>query len=122
MKDGLYNRGAYGLPAGAAEVFAWARAELHYSVHAYAESHADRYGVPALPGSIEVVADDVVEVQVEGGQPVKGIVRFPYDDKLDLVFVLKVLNRPGEFFVKTVWFNQASDKHRSLRLAPYSKP
>ena len=122
MKDGLYNRGAYGLPAGAAEVFSAPRVELHYGMHAHAESHADRYGVAALPGSIEIIADDVVEVQVEQGEATKAIVRFPYDDKLDLVFVLKSISPAGHFFVKTVWFNQASDKHRSLRLAPYSKP
>jgi hypothetical protein len=91
-------------------------------MHAYAESHADRYGVPALPGSIEIAAEDVVEVQIENGGAAKAIVRFPYDDNMDLVFVLKPISPVGHFFVKTIWFNRASDKHRTLRLAPYSRP
>ena len=122
MKDGLYNRKAYGLPAGAAEAFVGARVELHYAAHAYEESKADLNGVAALPGSIEIIADDVVEVQIERGHPAKAIVRFPYDDVLDLVFVLKPISPAGHFFVKTVWFNRADDKHRSLRLAPYARP
>lgn len=121
MKDGLYNRAAYGLPAGAAERFAGGRVPLVYAAHAYEESKADRYGVAALPDAIEIAHEDVVEVQVDGGQPVKAVVRFPYDDVLDLVLVLKVDQSIG-FFVKTVWFNRADDKHRTLRLAPYSHP
>jgi hypothetical protein len=122
MKDGLYNRKAYGLPAGAAEVFVAPAVDLDYAAHAYAESKADRYGVAELPGSIEVIAGDVVEVEVRGERPVKAVIRFPYDDNLDLVLVLIVLSNRRSFFVKTVWFNQASDNHRTLRLAPYSRP
>jgi hypothetical protein len=122
MKDGLYNRGAYGLPSGAAERFAAPVAELIFGAHAYEESKADRYGVATLPDSIEIAPQDVVEVQVEAGQPAKAVVRFPYDDNLDLVLVLRPNGKSNRFFVKTVWFNQASDKHRTLRLAPYSRP
>lgn len=122
MKDGLYNRAAYGLPAGAAERFAHPVAELVFGAHAYEESKADRYGVAALPDSIEIALEDVVEVQVENFQPAKAVVRFPYDDVLDLVLVLRPNGKPNRFFVKTVWFNRADDKHRTLRLAPYSRP
>lgn len=118
MKNGLYNRAAYGLPSGAAERFSGARVELMYGAHAYQESHADRYGIAELPGSIEILPQDVVEVQVENFTPVKAIVRFPYDDRL----VLVPQPNARTFFVKTVWFNQASDSHRTLRLAPYSRP
>lgn len=124
MKDGLYNRAAYGLPAGAAEVFAHPVANLAYGPHSLAESREDRYGVADLPGSIEILAEDVVEVQVLNGRPIKAVVRFPYDDALDLVLVLVNVSLANtvNLFVKTCWFNQASDKHKTLRLAPYSKP
>jgi hypothetical protein len=121
MKDGLYNRGAYGLPSGAAEVFAATIATLDYANHALEESRADRYGIAELPGSLEIQSGDVVEVEVRGGSPVKAVVRFPYDEKLDLVLVL-LPRTAARYFVKTVWFNQLSDKHRTLRLAPYSRP
>lgn len=95
--------------------------DLHFGPHAMSEAKADRYGVAELPRSIELVAEDVVELEVAAGKVAKLIVRYPYDDQLDLVLVL----RPGknsEFFVKTCWFNRVSDNHRTLRLAPYSRP
>jgi len=120
MKDGLYNRGVYGLPAGVAEKFVAPVIDLHYARHAYEESKADRYGVPELPSQIELVAQDVVEVLVQLGNVAKLIVRYPYDDKLDLVLVLVPLaNAPRNFFVKTLWFRTSIARSR---LAPYSRP
>lgn len=120
MKNGLYNVGAYGLPAGAVDRFAAPVVSLEYGNHAFRESREDRYGIADLPGSIEIAPEDVVEVLVENFQPAKAVVRFPYDDRMDLVLV--VIPRGEKLFVKTVWFNLASDNHRTLRLAPYSKP
>jgi hypothetical protein len=119
MKNGLFNVGAYGLPAGAAEGLV-GRIKLQYGLHAFRASRDDRYGRADLPDEIEPQAGDVVEVEVANGNPVKAVIRYPYDDVLDLVLVVI----PGAFnyFVKTVWFNAASDNHRTLRLAPYSRP
>ena len=119
MKDGLYNRGAYGLPAGAAEGLAGS-ITLEYSAHARQESRADRYGIAELPEGIILEAEDVIEVEVFQSAVCKAVVRFPYDDKLDLVLV--VIPKLTNYFVKTCWFNQASDNHKTLRLAPYSRP
>lgn len=119
FKNGLFNRRAYGLPVGAAEMLA-GQIRLSYGLHARIEAHADRYGVAELPEGIEILAEDVVEVQVELGSVSKAVIRFPYDDLLDLVLV--VIPGLQQYFVKTCWFNRVSDNHKTLRLAPYSRP
>jgi hypothetical protein len=122
MKDGLYNRGAYGLPARSAEAFAGI-VELHYARHAHDEHLVETLGTDLLPSSIDIQENDVVEIQVSNGTVAKGIVRYPWDDGRDLCFVLvPYKNTVNHFFVKTVWFNLVSDKHRTLRLQPFSRP
>lgn len=119
MKNGLYNRRAYGLPAGAAEGIV-GRLKLRYGSHAFRAGRDDRYGLADLPEEIEPVAADVVELEVFSGAVCKAVIRYPYDEELDLVLV--VIPRASDCFVKTVWFNRVSDTHKTLRLAPYSKP
>lgn len=118
IKDGLFNRRAYGLPAGAAEGLA-GNVVLNYSAHARQEAHADRYGVAELPDGIELESQDVVEVEVFQGAVCKAVVRFPYSDDLDLVLVVV----PGikNYFVKTCWFNRANDNHKSLDRSKYNR-
>lgn len=119
MKDGLYNK-ALGLPAGAALLWA-GRLELQYANHAQAERNAENYGSAELFSSADFESKDVVEVQVQNGQPVKAVVRFPYSDNLDLCMVI---NTPasGRAFVRTVWFNAVDDKHHTLNRSLYNRP
>lgn len=109
-----------GLPQGAAALW-HGLINLRYGSHAQNEANRDRYGKAELFGSAEFCAADVVEIEVKAGQPVKAVLRFPYDDTLDLVMVLTTPLR-GEAFVKTVWFNEAADNHQTLDRSKYRKP
>ena len=119
MLDGKYHK-QLGLPKGSAELWA-GRLQLRYGNHAQSEADVDRYGRAELFGEAEFEAADVVEVEVAQGQPVKAVLRFPYDDDKDLVMVLQRPERSVSF-VRTVWFNLVSDKHRSLDHSKYRKP
>ena len=117
--DGKYHRDAGGLPVGALAQFVGIL-NLRWSNHAQKEADVDRYGAAEHFGSGEFALADFFEVTVEGGRVVWAVARYPYDDRKDLVMVL---GRPanGEAFVKTVWFNLVSDKHRSLDRSKYRK-
>lgn len=118
MLDGKYHK-QLGLPKGSAELWAGVL-DLRYGHHAQSEADVDRYGRAELFSSAEFKASDVVEIEVEGGSPVKAVLRFPYDDTLDLVMVLQRPER-GVSFVRTVWFNKASDNHKSLDRSKYNR-
>jgi hypothetical protein len=118
MKDGLYHRDI-GLPAGMAALWQ-GMLDLSYGHHAQSESSLDRYGkLPTFP-AVEFEAGDVVEIEVRAGEAVKAVLRVPLDDSRDLVYVLL---RPvaGRSFVKTVWFNEARDSHRTLDRSKYCR-
>lgn len=118
IKNGRYHK-LLGLPAGAAQLWA-GQLNLRWGYHAQKEADIDRYGKAEQFGSAEFQASDVVEVTMENGKPVWGVARFPYSDDLDLVMVLGVPVN-GEAFVKTVWFNKASDSHRTLDRSKYQR-
>lgn len=122
IKDGLYHK-EIGLPAGAVNPWCDLDLELVYSEHAKKAADDDRYGsVPRLDIA-GFAPHEVVEVQVENGQPVKAVLRIPCDNRPGLDMVLVIL-RPeaGKALVKTVWFNIRSDKHFTLRRQIYSRP
>jgi hypothetical protein len=118
IKDGRYHK-LLGLPAGAAALWA-GKLNLRWGHHAQKEADIDRYGKVEQFDSGEFEASDIVEVTMEAGQPVQGVARYPYSDNLDLVMVL---GKPEAdvAFVKTVWFNQASDNHKSLDRSKYNR-
>ena len=119
MNDGLYHKNL-GLPRGAAVLWAGCL-KLQYSRHAQNESNRDRYGAVPLYPEVEFESADVVEIEIRQGQPVKAVLRFPLDDsKLDIVYVLTCPEH-GQAFVRTVWFNQAQDTHRTLDASKYRR-
>ena len=122
MKDGLYHK-EIGLPACAEVPWCSSEIELIYSEHAKQAADDDRYGsVPRLDIA-EFARHEVIEVQVENGQPVKAVLRIPCDNRPGLDMVLVIL-RPeaGKALVKTVWFNEVSDKHHTLNRSLYRIP
>lgn len=119
MKDGLYHK-QLGLPPGVAALWA-GDIGLQYGRHAQSEASLDRYGKLPLFPAVEFEAGDVVEIEVRQGEPVKAVLRVPLDDKKDLVYALSLPVR-GEAFVRTVWFNDANDSHRTLDRSKYVKP
>jgi hypothetical protein len=91
---------------------------LRYGGHARQESLADRYGNIKLPDAIDIRKGDIFEVGVVGNMVTKMAVRFPYDEKHDIVLVIQ----PADGFVRTVWANEKSDTHKTLNLSKYADP
>jgi hypothetical protein len=123
MRDGLYNRGAYGLPKGAADTFT-GRQFLDYAKHAK-DAIKDELTREGLPGQIDIEAGDVVEVLVLNNDVIKAVIRWPFDDVQDLCLVIEPARSPaarGCVFVRTVWFNAVSDTHAPLNKTVFSHP
>ena len=90
--------------------------KLRYSNHATAEALFDRYGKITLPASVDVRKGDTFEVEATNNVVSKMAVRFPYDATRDIIIVL----HPVDGFVRTVWFNLKTDKHKTLDRSKYS--
>lgn len=120
MRSGLYHK-EVGMPAKALEAWLGQQA-VKLSDHARQACLNDRYGKIDLHDgdSIEVEAEDIFEVEVLHGKPVKAMVRLAYDDARDMILAL-VIPSEGVAVVKTVWLNMASDKHVTLKKELYNK-
>jgi hypothetical protein len=93
---------------------------LLYSRHALSAAMEDQYGVPSLPKTLTIRANQVIELETEAGRVKKLVIRIPYDSNRDLVLV--VIPETFDARVKTVWFNKTNDQHRTLRRELYVKP
>lgn len=110
MKDGLYHY-QVGMPISPAQKLI----KLVYSEHAKHQMIDDRYGVIVPPVAVDLSKCKIIEMEVEDNQPIKLVVRTRYNNKLDLCIVVNT----KDGFVRTVWFNQASDRHNSLDRSKY---
>ncbi len=91
-----------------------------YSPHALRAAQDDRYGeAKKLPTHVDMSKADLFEIEVENNKVIKAAVRTHYDDKLDLIIVFMPQNNN---FVKTVWFNEKTDQHRTLQRWKYDIP
>ena len=108
----LYHKDIY-LPPG---VLALTDREITFRVteHARRAAREDRYGFIAIPASITFEGADVIEAEFEAGQLQKLVVRKPYDNRRDAIFVFNV-----DGTLKTVWANLKSDCHASLKKELY---
>lgn len=91
---------------------------LRYGSHAEAAAHNDRYGEMRLPHRIDVRKGTTIEIGVTGKTVTKMVIRFDYNEKLDIVIVIM----PESAFVKTVWFNEKGDTHGTLDKRKYADP
>ena len=90
---------------------------LHWTRHAERARLDDRYGnIPHVP-VLDLGQCNVIEVGLTGRKVEKVVVRTPFDDYYDLVFVL--IPQSGAWIVKTVWYNQANDTHKTLDRSKY---
>jgi hypothetical protein len=92
---------------------------LKYGRHATQEASLDRYGNIALPSSFDSDSADLIEVEWDKlkRQVTKCVWRQALDPDRDLVLVVI----PDTGFVKTVWINLKTDKHRTLDRSKYTK-
>lgn len=90
---------------------------INYSHHARKAANNDRYGVMTLPPRLALSHLEVIEVGMENGRVAKILFRTEYDHRLDMCIVLV----PGKdaWFCKTVWYNERTDKHKSLDRSKY---
>lgn len=86
-----------------------------YSGHALKAATNDRYGQMELPEFLPLKSGKVIEVGMENGRVAKILFRFDYDESLDMCIVLV----PGQWFAKTVWYNEKNDKHTTLDRSKY---
>ena len=116
----LYNKRAFGLPK---MELPNGTIGLTYSGHARtAAARPERFGYDeniSLPRAINLKDCEVVEVEMQKGNPVpeKIVVRYPYTDSMDLVMPMYL-----DGFVKTVWLNDRYDQHHTLDKRRYARP
>lgn len=91
---------------------------LNYSQHARNAAMNDRYGVIPLTDRIDFGTMEIVEVEHDGRKLLKTVLRENGQEK-NRVFV--VVPIPNGWLVKTVWYNLASDTHRTLNKSAYVK-
>ena len=92
-----------------------------YSQHALRAAKDDRYGeARRLPSYVDMSKADLFEIEVENNKVIKAAVRTDYDDVLDLIIVFMPLTKDN--FVKTVWFNEKTDQHSTLKHWKYNIP
>ena len=95
---------------------------LTYSKHAEQEARRDRYGYITLPAYLDTRIAKVVEVEIENGVALKIVYRFAFDASRDIILVVMppAHKGRGHLFVKTVWLNERSDNHKTLRSDRYA--
>ncbi len=89
---------------------------LKYRRHAREEAQMDRYGSIPLPAVFDASKAQLIEVDFDTDvdKVVKQLWRQPLDDKRDIVMAIM-----EDGFVRTVWVNLRTDKHRTLNRAKY---
>ena len=92
--------------------------KLQYSPHAINAAKSDRYGVIPLTDTVDFGTLEIVEVEHNGRQLVKAVLRENGQEKNRVLVVMPIR---GEWLVKTVWFNLANDKHRTLNRGVYEQ-
>lgn len=93
---------------------------LHYTRHALAAAHDDRYGDLSqfLAQKLIIVPDEIIEVECAvTGELLKRVVRHQVSARLDLVWVVMVNG-----VVRTVWGNLHCDHHKTLNRDRYVQP
>jgi len=94
---------------------------LDYSSHAREEAVVDRYGNIKLPRVIDTSKAEVIEVETDtSGKVSKVLYRMQLDERRDIC--MPVIPRGLKLFVKTVWVNLRSDRHKTLDRSKYAKP
>ena len=91
---------------------------LRYMRHAQEEAQKDIHGQIQLPHRMDVRDGQTIEIAVVNKTVTKMLIRFDYDKTRDITMVIQ----PQDGFVRTVWFNEKTDQHKSLNRAKYADP
>ncbi len=92
-----------------------------YGPHANTAALTDRYGKIHLSPIVSLNGSQLIEAELDGGNNlVKFVVRCHYDETRDIIYVF-CPRRGNNVFVKTVWLNLKTDKHRTLDKNKYAR-
>lgn len=114
LKDGLYHKDVYMPKFDRPD--RWFH--VNYTRHAQEACLTDRYGEIEPFEFINLAQGEIVEIEIENRKIIKLVIRFEYDDELDIVMVIV----PQTLNVKTVWLNERNDNHNTLNESRYIKP
>src|SRR6266581_7645848 len=105
MKDGLYHK-SLGFPSYGHLPFL-GEIVVELSLHAREQRSFDD-GIIFIMDQENIVVEkqDIVELEISGGRPVKAVIRLAYSDAQDICFVVLAPIR-GRAVCKTVWLNSA---------------
>ncbi len=127
MIDGLFHK-SLGFPVGAIQPWLGV-ITLQHTSHSLAQCARPECRkwvkggvISILEGEeLDIIPEDIIEVEISGGKPVKALVRLQYDDNSDICFAL-LSPVAGRSVCKTLWTLSGKDHHRSLDLSKYLKP
>jgi hypothetical protein len=87
---------------------------LSYGLHAVEQARA-KYGISCerLPVSIHITQANIVEVELDGDDFAKVVIRIAFSQVDDIC--LPLILKGDKWFVKTVWLNRNNDKHTTLK-------
>lgn len=95
------------------------RIQLRHTRHAQRAARSDRYTKHiVLPDTIKVSDYEVIEAEKTGNKTTKLVLRGPYEHEEGLDIVLVVI--PDSGVLKTVWMNDSTDQHSTLRREVYA--
>lgn len=120
----LYHRDVF-LPTSVRKQFTKMKGDSYtvhhfvYSEHAKYAGNSDRYGRIELTERLVLDTMELIEVEHDGNKIVKVVIREVGQEK-NRVWAIIPMGR-GQWLVKTVWINIASDSHKTLNVAPYEK-
>lgn len=127
MSAQLYHT-ELGLPEQLLRPITGRTVSLEYTHHAKRAALDDRFaGALKMPTSFTIDRDSIFEVEVTGSKVTKLCVRltkgFTAEAKqpVDLILVLCAPER-GVAIVRTLWFNERNDSHKTLDASKYCLP
>lgn len=93
-----------------------------YTEHAKRAANTDKYGRIPLPNQVMFSRSDIVELTTENGKVAKIVIRLPYTNDINLVYVLRLMDSSqSKLLCVTCWINKSSDKHVTLNKTVFQK-
>lgn len=112
----LYHAEVY-LPDNIKSMLPHGPKSVVHTQHAKDAARHDRYGYVSLPDVIDFDSLNIFEVEICGKTLCKVVGRKSLDNLHDICYVIGIDGR--RHFIKTVWLNLKTDKHRTLNRSKY---
>lgn len=114
MKDGTYNVDVF-MPDEVFNLVERKRYVLIYTNHALHKARRNKHGrLIHLKNSIDLAQCDIIEIDVKNSVCTKILAKKNYNDRFNLILVLKPVKDSSALVVVTVWLNHINDNHSTL--------